>query len=264
MLPPALPAIAEPFRVFAPAPPPPEAPRPEALPSPFAPERRRPRTVEEAFVPAEMRREERPFEPERAFAPFAPEEERRAAATEKPPRREEPSRRPAEARAPAWQILRRRPAGPPFWTAPTIDDFSRRIEQTFPLNDMFAYIEGERRRPEFQKELSQLAKRGLPIEIPLEPLTTKEVYTDLSSFFGIPWAVFERYLGEKPTREEAEQAEGQLWFDVLYPMFDILGVAFDRFKPETLPGWFTVKELKPGTGEWWLVYQETQFPSAPK
>lgn len=163
---------------------------------------------------------------------------------------------------PAWDVLapappavvpapRGRTAGRrPSWMLPTPEEFASRLRATLDLGRIFSQIRATRKGAEFQRDLRRFGTRGLPALLPIMPVADQDLEADFARFFGIPGDVLDTY-------EHRGTMDSAIWDQLFWPLFDILGEAFEIEKPEDLPGWFAL-EPDAESDEWWLAYLEAE------
>ena len=172
-----------------------------------------------------------------------------------PPREEEPLKyvfvqpsRTLEPAAPGGELIV--PGVSPImgFRIPTPPELADHFRKTLELPALFDEVRRIRSTQEFVN--SQLASydRGEPALIPLDPVVYREMYTDFSKFYGIPWSLMDSFLS-RPTGAE------ELWTHVIAPLNSMVADAFEILKPEDIPGFFTVSFVEPSM-EYWLFYVE--------
>jgi|FLYN01.1.fsa_nt_gi hypothetical protein len=167
-----------------------------------------------------------------------------------------------ERQPPAWILYPPSPPGP--WTIPSREEMARLLLERIPnLQEVLRDLERFRTTEEFALALAEHQRRGQPFMVALAPIAYRELYTDFSAFFGIPWEIFQSYVGGARTEAEYMEAERRFWEEVLNPTFFRVTEAMDLIKPRSLPGYFTVAR-DPSTGGYWLYYAEALTVPVPR
>lgn len=237
------------FEAFVPAPPPP-APALPAPPGEAAPSA--PALWEEIFFGPPAAAEEPPlqeiFQPPPMITPppiYVP-----------PPREPAPAGPPAA--APPGYTFIRIPGAPPG--LPTPEQMAAHLRGQVDVDAAMRTVAVARQSPDWSQSIAERAAQGMPVLLQIQPVVTREVFTDLSTFLGVPFSVFESYLSGARTEEEQEAAFQRWVNEVVLPLSDVVSEAFELMKPREFPGWFSVA-FDPGTGTWWLYYVEALLTS---
>lgn len=148
------------------------------------------------------------------------------------------------------------------WRLPSAEEMAGHFQRTMNLDAMWEDIRHFRSQPNYKKDQLKNAKKGIPMMTPIDPIVHREMYTDFSNFYGIPWAVIEAYLSSARTEKEEKVAEDLLWDEVLSPLNTRLPNAFELLKPSDIPGFFTAT-FDEGSGNYYLYYVEPMLKAPP-
>lgn len=196
---------------------------PTAIPTAAPPEKPKERTRgeptmwERMFGEAEEAKQRTPAAPERMFDPFTPAPASPpfhfpVTPTPKTPR----PFMPQGSYLPGPQIL------------PSVPEMAEFIQSYWPLDAIWDVIRDARRSGLFQRHGGILAVDRLGGSDPREIIEY-----ELAEHLGLDNALINDYQRRGTLRSA-------LWSEILYPMFDLVGQAFQIAKPQDLPGYFFV------------------------
>lgn len=252
------------WEVFAPGPPKPKARgagvfevfAPKAPPPPPRPEEPKPRPWYEEVVPEEEKGRRREIPIEEILAPGKP-------------RRHEREERWRREEMPEWEKLiiprHARPMGK--WRPPSVQEMARHLEEVLNLDEIFREVLDIVRTPEWQEDVESESRRGRFAVAYLRPITTRELWSDLAAFFGVPFEILDGYFAGARSLREEERAEKAIWDQIFNPLIDTMTQAFATLKPKELTGLFNLvphiivtpegRVIDPDPAEYWLAYQDS-------
>ncbi len=122
-------------------------------------------------------------------------------------------------------------------TIPKIEDLVPWIEETFDVDKMFDDIQKNRRQKGWKSEVKEYGEAVMTLTTVTDigPSRIKDYEYDIAAYFGIPPDVVTLYEDSDSTQE--------LWDDIFWPFFEVLGQAFTMLLPyANLPGMIRVDE----------------------
>jgi hypothetical protein len=170
-----------------------------------------------------------------------------------------------EERPPRWvpvSVYRQTVAWQHIWPFPTIEQLLQSMRQSLDIPGIFRELQATRETLDFWRQMEESAQLGQPVLLRIAPVVQRELWSDLSRFFGIPTEVFAHYMKDARTPEEERAAFSQIWHEVISPLIFAMQEAFETITPANLPGWFTIV-VDERTGEYWLYYVEAYMPPPP-
>lgn len=144
------------------------------------------------------------------------------------------------------------------WITPTPNELAEHFQRIFNTEQIIADLRNWRKSPEWASSITERAEAGMPVSIQVEPVVYQNFFTDFAKLYNIPWNVMESYLSGVTTDEQVAAAQQELLKDIIEPMNQRVGEAFEIFKPADLPGWFWVG-YDEKSGSWWLHYLEAML-----
>ena len=185
------------------------------------------------------------------------------------PRREREERWRRE-EMPAWEsyLMPRHARETRGWRRPTTQEMARHLSKILDLEgEIFPEAIKDVQTREWTDFVEDESRQGRFATMFLRPVTTRELWTDLASFFDVPFEVLDEYLSGARSAREEELREKALWDQVFDPLIDTMTQAFATLKPKELPGLFNLVARPiitaegdvryPEPPEYWLAYQES-------
>jgi hypothetical protein len=116
---------------------------------------------------------------------------------------------------------------------PTVQELVLWAKQMYGT-DFWNGIKKNRKSRGFQEEVKEMAEQGEVGVMEVEKIAEEnpELYGRLSAYFGIPTEIFDVYFKSGPF----EQAQKDLWDEVLMPYLEAAGEAVTSLKPKGIPG----------------------------
>jgi hypothetical protein len=116
---------------------------------------------------------------------------------------------------------------------PTVQELVLWAKQMYGT-DFWNGIKKNRKSRGFQEEVKEMAEQGEIGVMEVEKIAEEnpELYERLSAYFGIPTEIFDVYFKSGPF----EQAQKDLWDEVLMPYLEAAGEAVTSLKPKGIPG----------------------------
>lgn len=144
------------------------------------------------------------------------------------------------------------------WVTPTPGELGAHFQGIFNTEKIFEDIRAMRETGEWAQAITDHAGHGMPLSVKLEPVAYQNFFTDFAKLYNIPWNVMESYLANAHTDQEVASAQEAVLRDIVGPMNQRVGEAFELIKPKDLPGWFWVG-YDGETNSWWLHYIEAML-----
>lgn len=144
------------------------------------------------------------------------------------------------------------------WATPTPAELGEHFKSIYDTERIFADVRAARSLRGWNQGVMEAGELGLPLSIPVTDIVQQNFFTDFAKFYNIPWTVMQRYLAGANTDAEVAAAQQQILKDVIDPMNQRVGEAFEMIKPADLPGWFWVG-YNENQGGWLLYYLEAML-----
>ena len=106
---------------------------------------------------------------------------------------------------------------------PSVEEMARYIQAKWPLEAIWNFVRETRGKPAFQSTGTMAVDR-------LAGGTPEDMAKELAPWVGIPVHLIDNY----------RRRGIELWKDLFYPMFDLVGMAFQTIQPKDLPGTFYI------------------------
>lgn len=118
---------------------------------------------------------------------------------------------------------------------PEVDEVVPWVEQMFG-EEFWRSMKRNQKSEGFQHEIEVARENAIDAVMEVEPVAEEgpELYAQLSTYFGIPTEIFDVFFKSAPF----DEAQNDLWSEVLYPYFAVVDQAMNALKPKSLPGWF--------------------------